>query len=83
MHRDIPEESLKRATEEHRKIYYALDNLIDIDIIICKDNNVLLRFKLGDKTVAEYPVHCDVIDNEVIISEYANSKSDKQGEKRH
>lgn len=80
MQRNIPEE-LEKVSDEQKKIYHALDNLLEIDIILCKDNNVLLRFRLGNKIISEYPVHCDVSDNEVIISEYANSKSNKQGEK--
>lgn len=80
MQRNIPED-LEKASDEQKKIYHALDNLLETDIILCKDNNVLLRFKLGNRVISEYPVHCDVIGNEVIISEYANSKSNKQGEK--
>ena len=80
MRRNIPKDTLEKASDEGKKIYYALDNLLEEDIILCKDNNVLLRFRLGNKTLFEYPIHCDVIDNEVIISEYANSKSSKQGE---
>lgn len=50
------------------------------DIILCANNDVLIRIRLGEKVIAEYPIHCDVTDNEVLISEYANAKSDQRRE---
>lgn len=67
--------AFERANEEQRKIYCALDNLLEEDIIICKDNEVLIKVRLGDKVICEYPVCCEVIDNEVKFYEYAESKS--------
>lgn len=77
MRKNVPKEALGKASDDEQKIYYALDNLLEVDIMMFKDNNVLIRLRLGDHTVVEYPVHCDVVDNEVLISEYANSKSNK------
>lgn len=57
--------------------FFMPERGLEVDIMMFKDNNVLIRLRLGDHTVVEYPVHCDVVDNEVLISEYANSKSNK------
>lgn len=57
----------EQATEEEKKIYHTLDVLIEVDIIMCKDNNVLLRSRLGDEIIGEYPIHCDIVNDEIII----------------
>ena len=65
MKRTYPE--MTQVSEEGKKIYYTLDKLLE-DIILLKDNNVLLRFKLGNTIISEYPIHCDIVNNEVIIT---------------
>ena len=73
-------ETFKRATKEQRIILNAVEELLEEDVILCANNDVLIRIRLGEKVIAEYPIHCDVTDNEVLISEYANTKSDQRRE---
>lgn len=40
----------------------------------------MLRLRLGNKVIAEYPIHCEIENDEVIIYEYAGSKSNKRRE---
>lgn len=76
--RQTPEEkaaAYENLSEDGKKIAQALDYHLNEDIMFFEGNNVLIRLRLGDKIIAEYPIHCEIKDNEVLIYEYANSKS--------
>lgn len=69
-----------QLSEDGKKIARTLDQHLHKDILFFKNNNVMLRLRLGNKVIAEYPIHCEIENDEVIIYEYAGSKSNKRRE---
>lgn len=81
--RQTPEEkkaAYEKLSEDNKKIAGVLDQHLNEDILFFKNGNVLIRLRLGDKVLAEYPLHCEVESDGISIYEYANPKLSKSGE---
>lgn len=81
--RQTPEEKMEaytRMSEDSKKIAQVLDQHLNEDIVYLSNNDVLIRLRLGNKIIAEYPIHCEIENDHVIIYEYAGPESNQHRE---